>query len=46
MTGRLVYAGVCTDQVLSISTSGLRSGVYAVVVNIDGKDHVKRLVLE
>ena len=46
MTGRLVYAGVCTDQVLSISTHGLRSGVYAVVVNMDGKDHVKRLVLE
>lgn len=45
MTGRSVYSTHGNAQALSIPTQGLRSGIYNVLVNYDGKQEVKRIVV-
>ena len=46
MTGRLVYSHASNTQAFFISTQGLSQGVYTLVVNVDGKQQVDRVVVE
>ena len=46
MTGRLVYSNASNTQAFVISTQGLSQGVYTLVVNVDGKQLVDRVVVE
>ena len=46
MTGRLVYSHASNTQAFVISTQGLSQGVYTLVVNVDGKQQVDRVVVE
>ena len=46
MTGRLVYSNAFNIQAFVISTQGLSQGVYTLVVNVDGKQLVDRVVVE
>ena len=46
MTGRLVYSNASNTQAFVISTQGLSQGVYTLVVNVDGKQQVERVVVE
>jgi len=46
MTGRLVYSDASVTQAFVISTQGLTQGIYNLVVNMDGRQLVKRVVVE
>ncbi len=46
MTGRLVYSNASNSQAFVISTQGLSQGVYALVVNVAGKQQADRVVVE
>ena len=46
MTGRLVYSHASNSQAIVIPTQGLSQGVYTLVVNVDGKQQIERVVVE
>ena len=46
MTGRLVCSDAANTQAFVISTQGLSQGVYTLVVNVDGKQQIERVVVE
>ena len=46
MTGRLVYSNALNTQAFVISTQGLSQGIYTLVINVDGKQQVDRVVVE
>ena len=46
MMGRLVYAANANTQYFVILTQGLGQGIYTLVVNVDGKQLVDRVVVE
>ena len=46
MMGRLVYAANANTQYFVIPTQGLGQGIYTLVVNVDGKQLVDRVVVE
>ena len=46
MTGRLVYSNRGTNQAMVIPTQGFAKGLYTVLVQIDGKQQVSRVVVE
>lgn len=46
MTGRLVYSTTSAAQALAIPAQGLRSGIYTVLVQQQGNQFTKRLVIQ
>ena len=46
MTGRLVYSNAALTQTFVISTRGLSQGVYSMVMNLDGRQEMSRVVVE
>ena len=46
MTGRLVYSSSGLTQSFVIPTQGMAKGVYAIITNVAGKQHVNRVVVE
>jgi hypothetical protein len=46
MTGRLVYSNASNTQAFVISTQGLSQGVYTLVTNVEGIQHIDRVVVE
>lgn len=46
MTGRMAYTANATTQCFVIPTQGLSQGVYTLVTNVDGRQHVDRVVVE
>ena len=46
MTGHLVYSCDCYAQAIVIPTHGLSRGIYTLVINIDGKQQLDRVVVE
>ena len=46
MTGRQVYSNAATTQAFVISTQGLSHGVYTLVIIVEGRQQVDRVVVE
>ena len=46
MTGHLVYSSDCNTQAIVIPTHGLSRGIYTLVINVDGKQALDRVVVE
>ena len=46
MTGRLVYSGAAAAQAFDLPTQGFAQGIYTLLVHTNGKQLVKRVVVE
>ena len=46
MTGHLAYSRDCNAQAIVIPTHGLSQGIYTLVINVDGKQQLDRVVVE
>ena len=46
MTGRMVYSNSSNAQAFVIPTQGLSKGIYTLLINVDGKQEVDRVVVE
>ncbi len=46
MTGRRVLSTISSDPVITLSTKGLRNGIYTIVVNQNGKQWGRKLRIE
>jgi photosystem II stability/assembly factor-like uncharacterized protein len=45
MNGKCIYSGLCENELMTINTSGLESGIYCIRINYDGAVANKKLVI-